>query len=279
VSYAAVDDIEVHYEERGRGTPLLMLMGFGAAGDLWGAEFLDALAARFRLIIPDNRGTGATERGTAAYTIARLAADALGVLDREGILAAHVFGVSMGGMIAQEIAISHPARVRGLVLGCTTPGGPDEVLPRRSVIEDLAHDGLLGGRLNSLLVTPEFLARRTGLLTRLVMRALARPTSPKVLQEQFAAIAPFDTSARLHAIVAPTLVITGDRDAIIPADNSRLLVRGIRGAQGVIVKDTAHCFFWEAPERAAGAIISFLAPLSPGRAQPPSPLPETGRGR
>jgi pimeloyl-ACP methyl ester carboxylesterase len=100
------------------------------------------------------------------------------------------------------------------------------------------------------------------------MRALARPTSLKVLGEQFAAVEEFDTSARLHQIIAPTLVITGDRDAIIPHQNSRLLVRGIRGAHGVIVKDTAHCFFWEAPDRAAAAIVNFLAALPPRAAFP-----------
>lgn len=259
--YAPVEDIEIHYTERGRGKPLLMLMGFGAAGDLWGSEFLDALAAHFRLLLPDHRGTGATPRGTAPYTIPRLAQDSLAVLDREGILAAHILGVSLGGMIAQEIAIEHPARVRGLVLGCTTPGGPEEVQPRRTVLDDLERVGLFGGRLNGLLVTPEFLARRTGLLTRLALRAMARPTSPRVLTEQLAAAASFDASARLHAIIAPALVITGDRDTLIPAANSRLLVRGIRGAQGVIVKNTAHCFYWEAPERAAKAITDFLDQL------------------
>jgi pimeloyl-ACP methyl ester carboxylesterase len=263
VPYAAAGDTEVHYEERGKGPPLLLLMGFGAAGDLWGSEFLDALAKRFRLLLVDNRGTGLTHRGTAPYTIVQLAEDALAVLDKEGLLSAHVFGVSMGGMIAQEIAIRHPARVRGLVLGCTTPGGAEETQPRRTIIDDLERNGLFGGRMNGLLVTPEYLARRTGLLTRLAIRALARPTSLTVLGEQLAAVESFDTSTRLHEIIAPTLVITGDKDAIIPHQNSRLLVRGIKGAQGVIVKDTAHCFFWEAPDRAAAAIVQFLENLTP----------------
>ena len=261
--YAAVGDTEVHYEERGKGPPLLMLMGFGAAGDLWGGEFLDALGGSFRLLLVDNRGTGLTHRGSAPYSIVQLAGDALAVLDKEGLLAAHILGVSMGGMVAQEIAIRHPARVRGLVLGCTTPGGSEETQPRRTVIDDLERNGLFGGKMNGLLVTPEYLTRRTGVLTRLAMRALARPTSLKVLGEQLTAVEEFDTSTRLNEIIAPTLVITGDRDVIIPHQNSRLLVRGIRGAQGVIVKDTAHCFFWEAPDRAATAIIKFLEALPP----------------
>lgn len=258
--YAAVGDTRVHYQVQGRGAPLLMLMGMGASGEMWGSDFLAALAGRFRLIIPDNRGTGLTGRGAAPYTIARLAADAAGVLDAAGVRAAHVLGISMGGMIAQELAAAHPARVGGLALGCTTCGGRRAVWPRRRVFVDLERYGLLGAA--SLVVTPEFLARRPSLLTGLGLRALARPTPPEVVREQLAAIARFDMSGRLHTIAAPTLVITGDRDVLIPPENARILVRSIRGAQGVIVKGAGHCFFWEAPERAAAAITDFLAPLA-----------------
>jgi pimeloyl-ACP methyl ester carboxylesterase len=261
VPYAHADDIEVHYEARGRGAPLLLLAGMGASGDMWGSEFLTALEARFRLLIPDNRGTGLTARGTAPYTMRRLADDAIAVLDAEGVLGTHVVGMSMGGMAAQELALLHPARVRGLVLGCTSGGGAAAVLPRRSVLEDAARKGLIG--VSSLLVTPEFAARRTGLLTRLAVKSMTRPTPPHVMAEQLGALAEFNASADLHRILAPTLVITGDRDLLMPPENSRILARAIRGARGVTVKGTGHCFFWEAPERAAKAIIEFLAPLSP----------------
>ncbi|MBI2761233.1 MAG: alpha/beta fold hydrolase [Chloroflexi bacterium] len=259
--YARIDDIEVHYEIRGRGTPLLLLSGMGASADMWGNDFLAALEARFRLILVDNRGAGATARGTAPYTIERLADDARAVLDKEGFLGVHVFGASMGGMVALALALAHPARVRGLVLGCTSPGGAAAVPPRRTALEDAARKGLLG--ISSLLVTPEFTARRTGLLTRLAVRAMTRPTPPQVMAEQLAAITMFDASHRLHEIVAPTQVITGDRDALMPAENSHILARGIRGARGVTVKDTGHCFFWEAPDRAAAAILDFLTQLAP----------------
>ncbi|MER3421754.1 MAG: hypothetical protein C4290_15040 [Chloroflexota bacterium] len=128
-------------------------------------------------------------------------------------------------------------------------------------MEDLHRLGLFG--ISALLVTPEFQARRTGLLTRLAVKAMARPVASGVLAEQIAAVLAFDISDRLHQIVAPTLVLTGDRDRLVPPENARLLVRAIRGARGVIVKDTAHCFFWEAPERAARAITEFLIPFTP----------------
>lgn len=259
--YARTNDTELHFETRGSGPPLLLLMGLGASGDLWGDGFLAPLATRFRLLILDNRGTGKSGRGGGIYSIARLAEDAAAVLDAEGILAAHVLGVSMGGMIAQELAIARPSRVRGLVLGCTSPGGPEAEPPRRSTMEALARQGLFG--VSQLLVTAEYATKRTGLLTRLAVKAMARPVPPKVIAEQLAALSHFDVSDHLGAIVAPTLVVTGDKDLLMPPENARVLARHIRGARGVVVKNTAHCFFWEAPERAAGAVMEFLAPLSP----------------
>ena len=256
-------DIAVHYAVQGHGPPLLMLMGMGGSGEMWGDEFIGPLARRFRLLLPDNRGTGRTPRGEAPYTIARLAADAVAVLDAEGIDRAHVLGVSMGGMVAQEAAIRHPARVGGLVLGCTTVGGRLFIPPRSEAMGEIERLGLLGAP--ALATTPDFVARHPNRLTRLGMRALARPTPQETWRAQMAAIAAFDASGRLGAIAAPTLVITGDRDLIMPAENSRALARGIRGARGVNVKGAGHCFFWEAPERAAGAIVDFLAPLAIAR--------------
>ncbi|MFN8558247.1 MAG: alpha/beta hydrolase [Dehalococcoidia bacterium] len=264
--YASVDDIDIRYEVRGRGAPLLLLPGIGAAGDMWGDPFLDALAGHLRLIVPDHRGVGGTRRGGGSYTVARLAADAVAVLDAEGVLAAHVFGVSLGGMVALQMAVDRPSRVRTLVLGGATAGGPEAALPRRSLMEDLPREGLLGRRVAAQLVTPEFTARRTGLLTRLAVRALARPVSPALLREQLVAVSGCDLSDRLGEALAPTLVMTGDRDSVFPASNARALVRGIRDARGALVKDAAHCFWWEAPERAAAAVVEFCTAATPSTA-------------
>ncbi len=255
-----VADARLHYAVQGRGAPLLLLMGLGGSGAMWGSAFLAPLARRFRLILPDNRGTGTSARGSVPYTLARLADDAAAILDAESITSAHVLGVSMGGMVAQEFAVRHPARLRGLVLGCTTCGGHHALWPRPEVLDAVGQVGLLGAP--ALVVTPEFLRSHPNRLAQLGLRAMAHPTPPATVREQLGAIARFDMSTRLQRIQAPTLVVTGDRDLLIPPANARILVRGIRGAQGVLVKGTGHCFFWEAPERAAGAIVAFLAPLS-----------------
>ena len=258
--YADAGDISVHYATLGRGVPLLMLMGMGGSGDSWGDDFTEQLARRFHLLMPDNRGTGRTPRGEAPYSIARLATDAVAVLDAERIDRAHVLGISMGGMVAQELAIGYSGRVGGLVLGCTTAGGRGFVPPRGDALREVERLGLLGAP--ALVTTPEFAARHPGRLARLGLRGLARPTPRETWQAQLAAVASFDASARLGRIAAPTLVITGDRDLIMPPDNSRRLAHGIPDARGVLVKGTGHCFFWEAPERAARAIEEFLAPLA-----------------
>lgn len=252
-------NISPYYATHGRGAPLLMLMGLGGSSDSWGNAFTHPLARTFRLLLPDHRGTGRTPRGDAPYTIAQLARDALAVLDAERLPRAHVLGVSMGGMVAQELAIRYPDRVAGLVLGCTTAGGRRFVPPDPAVFRELQERGILGAP--ALVVTPEFAARHPERLARLGMQTLLRPTSPETWRLQLQAIAAFDVSDRLHQIAAQTLVITGDRDLIMPVQNSYALARGIRGATGVVVKGTGHCFFWEAPERAAKAIREFLEPL------------------
>ena len=113
-----VGDIELHYVEHGEGDPLLLVMGFGGDHLAWGLQ-MPAFAARHRVIAFDNRGVGQTGAPDAPYTTLEMADDAVGLLDALGIERAHVLGVSMGGMIAQELALNHPGRVRTLQLHCT----------------------------------------------------------------------------------------------------------------------------------------------------------------
>lgn len=263
-----LDDCSLHYAERGAGPPLLLLMGLGGSHRSWGEPFLRAVERRFTLYALDHRGTGSSTRGTGSYTIARLADDTAEALAALGIGRAHVLGLSMGGMVAQELALRHPSRVAGLVLASTTCGGVHAVWPSDEGRRRFA-DGLRSGdTLWPLVVAEEFAAANRPFLARIAFDTLTAGTTPSVFAEQARAIAGFSTWARLPQIAAPTLVLTGDRDRLIPPANARILADRIRGSEGAIVRAAGHCFVWEAPERAANAIGEFLgrrAPLEPQR--------------
>lgn len=253
-----LEDCLLYCGERGHGAPLLLLMGLGGSHRSWGEPFLEALASSFRVLTLDHRGTGRSTRGTAPYTIPQLAADAARALVQLGIERAHVLGLSMGGMVAQELALGNPERVGGLVLASTNPGGRESIWPsaegRRRFVEGLS----LGAPAWPLVVSPEFAAAQPETLRRIAVETLMAGTTPSVLREQASAIRRFSTWNRLTEISAPTLVIMGDKDILIPPANGRLLKQRIPGAEGAVVRGTGHVFVWEAPDRAAAAITRFL---------------------
>ena len=122
-------EVDLEYYMEGDGPPLLLIRGFAANCSNWSEPFLHPLHERFTCIRFSNRGTGLSDKPAEPTTIRKMAVDAVALLDALGIERAHVFGVSMGGMIAQEIVLNYPQRVNGLVLGCTTPGGTARRLP------------------------------------------------------------------------------------------------------------------------------------------------------
>jgi len=132
---ARIDGVNIHYDEAGEGEPLLLIMGYGMPGDAWlgSLPFLGG----FRCVYFDNRGTGRSDKPDGPYTIDRMAEDAAGLLDHLGIARTHVYGVSMGGMIAQELALRHPEKIRSLALGCTLCGGEHSTMAEPQIIEEL----------------------------------------------------------------------------------------------------------------------------------------------
>jgi 3-oxoadipate enol-lactonase len=156
--------IAMHYERRGSGDPLVLIMGFGGSGAMWDHTFVDLLAAQFDVIVPDNRGTGQSEKTDEPIELRTLADDTAHLLDALGIARAHVFGVSMGGMVAQEFALAHPQRLRGLVLGCTNCGGPSAVQAEPEIVQLLLPQKGMAPRAviqrtYQAMLTPETIAR------------------------------------------------------------------------------------------------------------------------
>src|SRR5450755_188991 len=134
--FAQSDATRIYWEESGRGEPLLLIMGLGYAHQMW-FRTRPVLDAEYRTVVFDNRGVGKSDVPAGAYSIAQMAADAASVLDAAHIERARVFGISMGGMIAQEFALSHPERVERLILGCTNCGGPHVIPAAAEVLQIL----------------------------------------------------------------------------------------------------------------------------------------------
>ncbi|MCH8844401.1 MAG: alpha/beta fold hydrolase [SAR324 cluster bacterium] len=261
--------ITLDYELRGQGEPLLMICGFRRSRVIWLDPFLAPLAQRFQLILFDNRGTGNSEKPEAGYSMEAFADDAAGLLADLKIERAHVFGVSMGGMIAQTLATHHPGRVRGLGLGCTHCGGNDIVKPEKDIWELLRlvpGEGLdareVARRQEPAYFTDEFAAANRKFMDDLFDIVQAAPPPAHAVKGHLAAIEAFDGSQRLCDISAPTLVITGDSDRLIVPQNSHLLAERIPNARLVVLPQAAHFFWAEKPAQSAQALIEFYDGLS-----------------
>jgi pimeloyl-ACP methyl ester carboxylesterase len=275
MSTARVGDVDLYYEEQGSGEPLLLIMGLAADSTAWTFQVPD-FARRYRTITFDNRGVGRSAKPPGPYTIHQMADDTAGLLDVLGITRAHVVGVSMGGMIAQELALRHPERVRGLVLACTYPE-PDADVEQQLQISVGELGGTVTGsgdvsiELTALdpfrflqLMLPRvfnqsFIDRELPRLIPLFTGALQYGFSFEAILGQVAAAMGHRATDRLHRIGAPTLVITGDADLLIPPGNSEVLAKHIPNARLVTVPGGSHGFNIEVPDVFNGEVLEFLA--------------------
>ncbi len=266
MAFVRVDGIDLYYEEHGSGEPLLLIQGFGGNTVAWG-PLVPALAARYRVIAFDNRDAGRSGQAAQPYTIADMADDAARLLDALSIPSAHVLGASMGGMIAQELALRWPQKVRSLILACTTCGGPrsagwDELCQRLDLVRELrempAPDSELVQQQLSWMFSPEFLANPTPAFQEFILSTLQYPAPLEGMKRQAEAIRRHDTYDLLQQIAAPTLVIAGEDDPLILAENSRILAERIPNAQLILYPRLRHGFNLEDPERVHADILSFL---------------------
>jgi pimeloyl-ACP methyl ester carboxylesterase len=259
---ASNGSVRLAYEVAGDGEPVLLVQGLGYTRRGWG-ELPRLLAESFRVVSYDNRGVGESDVPPGPYTVRGLAGDAVAVLDAVGIDRAHVVGASLGGMVAQEVALGWPERVDRLVLACTTPGGTRAYpLPPRAlhVFAQFAllppEEALLLSVKNSL--ADGTVASRPDLVETVYRYRLDNPPPLDGWQAQLAAGSMHDAHARLGAIAAPTLVLTGTADNVIDPRNSELLRDGIPNARLERLEGAGHIFFWEEPARAAQVIRDFL---------------------
>lgn len=260
----------IHYTTHGeRSSPaLLLVMGMGLSSRGWGA-LPEKLAQHFFVITFDNRGTGYSGTRLGFLRMREMAEDAVAVLDAVGVPGANVFGISMGGMIAQELALRHPERVRALALGATHASYLVSRKPSLRAMVDFVSVVARGRRnrpgvIGRLLTTPAFVAANPDVVGAWFLRGdHARPLAALT---QLTAIMGHHTSGRLKQIACPTLILSGDQDRLVPVENAYALARLIPDAKLLVLRGAGHVFPLEQEEQTARALVEhFLGSVSGAR--------------
>ncbi|HVF89543.1 MAG TPA: alpha/beta fold hydrolase [Blastocatellia bacterium] len=257
--YVESEGARIYWEEHGGGDPLLLVMGLGYSSDMW-YRAVPALSRRHRTILFDNRGVGRSSAPRGPYSISSMAGDAAAVLDAAGVESSNVYGISMGGMIAQELTLRHPHRVRSLILACTSCGGLEAVPASLEVI------GVLYARAN-MTPTDAFWAMarfvydpstpRERIEEDLAVRVRTFPPAESYMA-QLQGVLAWHSYTRLHEIKAPTLIIHGESDRLVPPENGAILARAIEGARLVPVPNASHILLTDQPAFCNEAVLSFL---------------------
>jgi pimeloyl-ACP methyl ester carboxylesterase/acyl dehydratase len=267
--FQRVNNVQIYYEEYGTGYPVLLIQGLGYPSGMWFLQTPE-LARRYRTIVFDNRGVGRSGKPDEEYTVALMANDAAELLRVLGIGKAHVVGVSLGGYIAQDLALNRPHLVDHLVLIATSSGGPHYLELTKAVWDKVAS---LAGlppeevirRGMALATTEAFYRKRGELIDRSVSIRLENPQPPYAFSRQFAAASRFDSTDRAPLITQPTLILGGAQDQVMPLALIQELARKIPSARLVVFPDAAHLVFLEKAPDVNQAILAFLP--APGEIQ------------
>jgi 3-oxoadipate enol-lactonase len=256
--------IQTYYEIHGKGEPLVFIPGAGSSLEGF-YRHVPVYAKEYRVILYDPRGAGRTEAPDVPYTTATLADDLAGLLDAIGAASAHLFGASMGGMVAQEFALRYPLRTMSLILACTKFGGPHEIPVDAEVLAYWQNPKQLSPQESiresfRFTMSKEFVDNNPELIKQIIEKSLNNPppAAPHNPLRQVEAILSHDTYGRLPEIKAPTLVIHGDADRMSPVENGRILAARIPNSELVILKGMGHGFTIEAFEESNRIMLGFL---------------------
>jgi pimeloyl-ACP methyl ester carboxylesterase len=253
---------QIYYESHGDGFPLILIRGFGSCADHWYAQTPD-FSSRYRVVTFDNRGVARSSDSQEPFTIKDMADDTIGLMDGLRIKRAHILGLSMGGMIAQEIAIGHPRRVKGLILASTHCGGKGQERAAPNVLqsfERLITDGSLEARLKAFshLFAPHTMRDKPNSVQKYLSVSAKHPVSPDALKKQGEAVQGHDACDRLQLIESHTLVLTGSADELVPPVNSTILAEAIPRSELVIIQGCGHQVLIEEPQICNQAMMAFL---------------------
>jgi 3-oxoadipate enol-lactonase len=242
----------LHWESTGAGEPVLLIMGLGLSGGAWWRS-VPVLARSLRVITFDNRGVGRSRARLHSYTTEAMADDAVSVLDAAGVERAHVYGFSLGGMVAQQLALRHPARVRALVLGATHPGGPRAVRPDDDVLDFFRRRPSMSAADAARASVPFNYGPRARRehkerIAEDIRRRLAHPFPERAYRAQMIAAALHNCYRRLRRVEAPTLVVHGRKDRMVPVGNAEILADRIPDARLRILDGAGHLYSTEQPD-------------------------------
>jgi pimeloyl-ACP methyl ester carboxylesterase len=242
----------LHWDSAGEGAPVLLITGIGLSGGSWWRT-VPVLAERFRVLTYDNRGIGRSTTLNYNYTTEAMADDAVAVLDSAGVARAHVYGMSLGGMVAQQLALRHPDRVAALVLGCTQPGGRRAVRADEAALAFFRRRARLPAEESAWASVPYNYGRRcryehTQRIAEDIARRLANPFNERAYRAQLCAGMLHNCLGRLEQIAAPTLIVHGRDDRVIPAANAELMAERIPNVQVRLLEECGHMFPTEDPD-------------------------------
>lgn len=262
MAYLDRDGFSLYYETHGQGFPLVLIRGLGSNLEHW-YEQVPAFSRAYEVIVLNNRGIGQSGDPGGSLSIKDMAGDVAALIDAAGGGRAHVLGISMGGMIAQELALGWPEKVAGLVLAATHCGGKHKVLPTAETMELFAK--LMNGKDfaeqmegRKALFARETLQNRPDILERYAQVAAAYEPPPEVMKRQWMAIQEFDAYDRLPEISAPTLVLAGADDLLVPLGNAEILAQRIPGARLRVIPQAGHQLVIERPRATNATVLEFL---------------------
>lgn len=279
--HTEVNGIKIYYEIAGKGKEwIVFIMGLGMPGFAW-EEQVRFFSNEYSTLIFDNRGIGKTDKPDGPYTIRQMADDTVGLMKTLGIQSAHIVGISMGGMIAQEIGINHPSSAKTLTLSSTYARADERI--REHVIEASEKLGIkdyigditkllsLAKNLNQketmekivdfllpLTLSKKFIEIRKQEIMKLIERMMENPPTINSFFGQVVATQMHDALERLHLIKSPTLVITGTEDNLVPPDCSDEIAKRIKGAKLVKIKGGSHGINWENADDFNREVYSFI---------------------
>jgi pimeloyl-ACP methyl ester carboxylesterase len=274
-----VNDIQIYYEIKGEGFPLVMIMGLGENLDGWNPRLVEELSRKFKLVMFDNRGAGRTDVSDRKYTIKLFADDTAGLMDALGISKAHVLGISMGGMIAQELVLNHPEKVAKLVL-CSTlsqwggfnqdvsrlmlamrEGASSDELTRIilsfDIVSDFPSDFVKKNPFVVSYCTSDFAKENPDSWNNYMERAAKHPISQEAYKRQMNAAEKFNAHDRLQQIKVPTLVLQGRKDFGLPPKSGSILAEAIPNAKLVCFEKSNH-YLVEEMNEVTNSIMDFL---------------------